>query len=618
MASRVGCEERYQRTSKQSYYSAAFSANAEDPERAYRAASADYEAASLSQSFSSTRGSHMLSQRMQSEKLYREVTMPVEHRRRGPKTTHSLAVMPTVQRHTVLAHGSGYTQPGQLREHLVSAGGRSTIQNLVKSRGNAGFELPAGDSHSASLRARRVGGVSDACYGSNIPNRSCTADGALSLRNSSYRVTTREAKQRYQESDGITVATDDARVIMKQMMEELSINGQSRQAYGPTFANTVSCHTVRQSSMAASSSKVGVTGSTSVNRQQTDFLHQVHDQLQHEARQNSTVAFDDMKVSEASRRGSTAAHQVESTKKVASCPTESVGSTSSLSTCCPPAGYGTSIHSEAETAPGSSKGYGHRAVVADQLKGPPTDDLSHCPMAFVSRQKAAILLAHTLEFHRRKVSTMSPCPSTRSSTRCGAQAEECQTPEDEATERPQVVVRETAVEAWRRGEVLTPFHSQVEPSLSIAEYFICCLINFAGTANDIGVTMVLLRRLLKTSGLTFSPLTAHRILLAVACLTDKLHNDRPVPARLWAQMGGISRTELHTLEEHTLKTVDWKIKVDPEEFMEVCGRINRLDVSLFTLQEHGSCPPVRLCRSLAAPPVVPTPSTRRPPRRVKA
>ena len=134
------------------------------------------------------------------------------------------------------------------------------------------------------------------------------------------------------------------------------------------------------------------------------------------------------------------------------------------------------------------------------------------------------------------------------------------------------------------------FHSSCVPSVSITDYLdrfarmpvgsccyplICCRIRrYSKCAPEsLVLTLVYIDRLLSASGLLFSPLTAHRSLMAAFLLAVKFNDDHFYDNAFYARVGGVPTAELNDLESSFLSAVDFRLHVWPETFEDYYNEI---------------------------------------------
>ena len=81
------------------------------------------------------------------------------------------------------------------------------------------------------------------------------------------------------------------------------------------------------------------------------------------------------------------------------------------------------------------------------------------------------------------------------------------------------------------------------------------------------VSAIYIRRYLEKTNDNFTLKNAYRIILVSTLLASKYFNDFSYSNKYWSKIGGISVQELNQLEISMLFTIDWKIHVDEEEYV---------------------------------------------------
>ncbi|TFK25523.1 cyclin-domain-containing protein [Coprinopsis marcescibilis] len=109
-------------------------------------------------------------------------------------------------------------------------------------------------------------------------------------------------------------------------------------------------------------------------------------------------------------------------------------------------------------------------------------------------------------------------------------------------------------------EALTRFHSRTPPGISILNY-LQRIVTFTSVEKScLLLILVYIDRVCARWPLfTLSSLTAHRFIIAAITVSSKGLCDTFSPNKFYARVGGISVSELNTLEREFLSIIDWRL-----------------------------------------------------------
>ncbi|CEM39387.1 unnamed protein product [Vitrella brassicaformis CCMP3155] len=137
---------------------------------------------------------------------------------------------------------------------------------------------------------------------------------------------------------------------------------------------------------------------------------------------------------------------------------------------------------------------------------------------------------------------------------------------------------------------VSPFHSQCAPNILIAEYVSKRLLRqMELRTNFFVVASILIQRVLCAStrvdsgGLgpcEFNVLTAHRLAITAAAVTNKFYYDKHYALKYWARIGGLDVKELCDLERHFINKLQWRLKVSTKEYLRAVDQFRCRDVGV--------------------------------------
>ncbi|KAK7692961.1 hypothetical protein QCA50_004602 [Cerrena zonata] len=118
-------------------------------------------------------------------------------------------------------------------------------------------------------------------------------------------------------------------------------------------------------------------------------------------------------------------------------------------------------------------------------------------------------------------------------------------------------------------ESLTRFHSRSAPSITVLDY-LRRIVKFTNVENAcLLITLHYIDQICaRNPTFTLSSLTCHRFLITSVVLSSKALCDVMCPNHIYAKVGGISMTELNTLEREFLRMIDWRLVTTQEVLQE--------------------------------------------------
>jgi len=123
---------------------------------------------------------------------------------------------------------------------------------------------------------------------------------------------------------------------------------------------------------------------------------------------------------------------------------------------------------------------------------------------------------------------------------------------------------------------ITPFHALRVPSISVVDYT-ARLLKYALCSKSVFLTaLIYLERIGKTHpSMKITSLNVHRLLITSVMVAAKFWDDTFYTTSYYAKVGGISVSELNTLEIDFLFKLDFRLVVTKEEFAQFEGSLIR-------------------------------------------
>jgi len=93
---------------------------------------------------------------------------------------------------------------------------------------------------------------------------------------------------------------------------------------------------------------------------------------------------------------------------------------------------------------------------------------------------------------------------------------------------------------------------------------------------ELGMAIVLVDRLVKRSGESFNPLSAHRLIVTALIISVKLQRDVKAVAEYFSRCTGLMLLDLRLMESTFLRMLDWEVFVSREAAEDAIRAIDRL------------------------------------------
>ncbi|CDW72498.1 cyclin 2 [Stylonychia lemnae] len=120
-------------------------------------------------------------------------------------------------------------------------------------------------------------------------------------------------------------------------------------------------------------------------------------------------------------------------------------------------------------------------------------------------------------------------------------------------------------------QIVSSFHSTQPSHIPVYAYYVYVSINSGLSDNQAIINLVLIERFVnmaQRNGATIiiNSLTIHRLILASVLITSKFYNDIFFGNQHVAYIGGVNTNEINILEAEFLKTIEWRVWVDPSDY----------------------------------------------------
>jgi len=135
----------------------------------------------------------------------------------------------------------------------------------------------------------------------------------------------------------------------------------------------------------------------------------------------------------------------------------------------------------------------------------------------------------------------------------------------------------------RKPSVITVFHAQAKPEISVRDYLIR-ISKYGNFSKSVGVAALIYidRVLERHPEIVMTSRTVHRLIIVATLLAAKFNDDVHLGNSAFAQIGGIRTVELNRLEVNFLKLIDFSLVVSSELYSAT--------VSAFEVQARGGTP----------------------------
>ncbi|KAF9669969.1 hypothetical protein SADUNF_Sadunf13G0019800 [Salix dunnii] len=128
-------------------------------------------------------------------------------------------------------------------------------------------------------------------------------------------------------------------------------------------------------------------------------------------------------------------------------------------------------------------------------------------------------------------------------------------------------------EKSRREDAITIFHGSGSPSLSIRQY-IERIFKYARCSNScFVVAYIYINNFLQRTDAYLTSLNAHRLLITSVMVAAKFLDDVYYDNAYYARIGGVSTAEMNRMEMKFLFSLDFRLHVTAEAFMNCCLKL---------------------------------------------
>ncbi|KAK8809664.1 hypothetical protein WA158_000607 [Blastocystis sp. Blastoise] len=115
--------------------------------------------------------------------------------------------------------------------------------------------------------------------------------------------------------------------------------------------------------------------------------------------------------------------------------------------------------------------------------------------------------------------------------------------------------------------VITKFHTQHPPSMSIPDYMERIRIYSECSIESFIHALIYIDRLIKNTNITVNSYNVHRIVITAVMIAAKYFDDFYYSNQHYAKIGGINLNEMNSLELTFLTSVHFSLYVSPNEFL---------------------------------------------------
>mmetsp|Transcript_32827 Transcript_32827/g.68809 ORF Transcript_32827/g.68809 Transcript_32827/m.68809 type:complete len:196 (+) Transcript_32827:215-802(+) len=115
---------------------------------------------------------------------------------------------------------------------------------------------------------------------------------------------------------------------------------------------------------------------------------------------------------------------------------------------------------------------------------------------------------------------------------------------------------------------ITPFHSSTPPTISVRSYLEDRILRYAGCSEEtfILALMYMDQVVQLNPEFVICSLNVHRLLITSIMLASKFFDDVYYNNAYYARVGGISNTEVNSLEMEMLRMISFSLFVEPEAY----------------------------------------------------
>jgi len=115
---------------------------------------------------------------------------------------------------------------------------------------------------------------------------------------------------------------------------------------------------------------------------------------------------------------------------------------------------------------------------------------------------------------------------------------------------------------------VTPFHSSKPPTISVKSYLEDRILKYAGCSEETFIlALIYMDQVVQFNPeFVISSLNVHRLLITSIMLASKFFDDVYYNNAYYARVGGISNTEVNSLEMEMLRMISFSLFVQPDQY----------------------------------------------------
>jgi len=153
---------------------------------------------------------------------------------------------------------------------------------------------------------------------------------------------------------------------------------------------------------------------------------------------------------------------------------------------------------------------------------------------------------------------------------------------------------------------ITPFHSSRPPAISVKSYLEDRILKYAGCSEETFIlALIYMDQVVQFNpDFVISSLNVHRLLITSIMLASKFFDDVYYNNAYYARVGGISNSEVNSLEMEMLRMISFSLFVQPEQYERYRGslysHVKPLPTSAGGLGDTGAVSQLPTCPNRAA------------------
>lgn len=122
---------------------------------------------------------------------------------------------------------------------------------------------------------------------------------------------------------------------------------------------------------------------------------------------------------------------------------------------------------------------------------------------------------------------------------------------------------------------ITPFHSSKPPAISVKSYLEDRILKYAGCSEETFIlALIYMDQVVQFNpDFIISSLNVHRLLITSIMLASKFFDDVYYNNAYYARVGGISNSEVNSLEMEMLRMISFSLFVQPEQYERYRGSL---------------------------------------------